>query len=192
MLRDRWLDRWLPELVARAGDGPVLEMGCGHGDDTVVLAKASLRVVAFDRSPTAVAIAKMRAPTASIACSDIRDPFPPSAQHVGVVIASLCLHYFAWDETLAIVQKIHAALRPGGWLLCRLNSTEDHNFGASGHPEISPHFFMVKGEPKRFFDETSIDALFVTGWKRVALEHVVTRKYIQPKAVWEVVLERTD
>ncbi len=192
--RDPWLDRWLPMAATRAGGDPVLEIGCGHGDDTVVLAKAGLQVIAFDCSSTAVAIAKLRAPSANISCGDIRDPFPlPAAQQrVGLVVASLCLHYFPWDETQAFVHRIHAALRPGGLLLCRLNSTEDHNFGASGHPKIEPHFFMVKGEPKRFFDAASVDALFATGWQRVALEHIVTCKYAKPKAAWEVVLEKAD
>src|SRR5882672_4104809 len=56
MLRDNWLDRWLPVAVARAGGAPVLEVGCGHGDDTAALAAAGLRVVAFDLSAAAVGI----------------------------------------------------------------------------------------------------------------------------------------
>ena len=74
--------------------------------------------------------------------------------------------------------------------MCRLNSTEDHHFGASGHPEIEPNFFLVDGEPKRFFDEAAVLALFASGWRQLSLEHFVTRKYLQSKALWEVVLTR--
>lgn len=190
MLSDPWLQRWLPLAVTHAGDGPVLEIGCGHGDDTAVLAGAGMKVTAFDLSPTAVAVAKLRVPSARIECGDIRDPFPIAAGQAGLVVASLSLHYFGWDETQSIVQRVRDVLRPGGLLLCRLNSTEDHHFGASGHPEIEPNYFLVNGEPKRFFDETDVKSLFSTGWRCLSLEHFLTRKYLKSKALWEVVLAK--
>jgi hypothetical protein len=100
------------------------------------------------------------------------------------------LHYFAWLETVALVSRIRDALRSGGLLLCRVNSTKDHNHGASGHPQIEPNFYMVSGERKRFFDEKSVLELFAAGWRRLSVEHFVTHKYAMPKALWEVVLER--
>lgn len=190
MLSDLWLQRWLPLAVTHAGEGPVLEIGCGHGDDTAVLAGAGLKVTAFDLSRAAVAVAKARVPSARIERRDIRDAFPVEAQGAGLVVASLSLHYFGWNETVSIVQRVHEVLRPGGLLLCRLNSTEDHHFGASGHQEIEPNFCLVDGEPKRFFDEAAVNLLFATGWRRLSLEHFVTRKYIKSKALWEVVLAR--
>lgn len=192
MLSDPWLNRWLPLLCERAGSGLVLEIGCGHGDDTATLAGAGLNVHAFDLSLVAVGIAKVRAPSATVECRDIRQPFPDPARELGAIVASLSLHYFAWSETQAIVQRIRSTLRPGGILLCRLNSTQDHNFGASGHPELEPNFFRVNGEPKRFFDEAAIASLFGEGWKQLSLEHFVSSKYIKPKALWEAVLERKD
>ncbi len=190
MLSDPWLQRWLALAVSHAGNDAVLEIGCGHGDDTAVLAGAGLKVTAFDLSRPAVAVAKLRVPSANIECRDIRDPFPLAAGQAGLVVASLSLHYFGWEETETIVERVRQVLRPGGLLLCRLNSTEDYHFGASGHPEIEPHFFRVDGEPKRFFDEADINRLFGNGWRRQSLEHFVTRKYLLSKALWEVVLER--
>ena len=190
MLSDPWLQRWLTLAVTHAGDGPVLEIGCGHGDDTAVLAAAGLKVTAFDLSRAAVTVARVRVPSATITCRDVRDPFPVEIQPCGLVVASLCLHYFAWEETVAIVRRIREVLRPGGLLLCRLNATDDHHFGASGHPQIEPDYFLVDGEPKRFFDEAAVNALFASGWRRQSLAHVVTRKYLQSKALWEVVLVR--
>ncbi len=192
MLTDPWLTRWLPLVRERAGSNLVLEIGCGHGDDTVVLADAGLEVYAFDLSRIAVGIAKARVPSAVVECRDIRKPFPEQGRDLGAVVASLSLHYFPWTETQAIVQRIRSALRPGGILLCRLNSTQDHNFGASGHPELEPNFFLVKGEPKRFFDEASVESLFDKGWNRLSLKHFVTSKYVKPKALWEVIVERRD
>jgi SAM-dependent methyltransferase len=190
MLHDPWLDRWLPLAIRHAAGKPVLEIGCGHGDDTVVLARAGLRVIGFDLSRTAAAIAQARVPSASIDCRDIRSPLPTAAHGTGLVVASLSLHYFPWTETVAIVRRIHDILCPGGLLLCRLNSTQDANFGATGHPEIERDFYSVNGEPKRFFDARSIAALFAEGWKRCSQEHLITRKYVKSKALWEVALEK--
>jgi SAM-dependent methyltransferase len=190
MLADPWLDRWLPLVRERAGADLVLEIGCGHGDDTAVLARAGLKVHAFDLSRAAVGITKLRVPSAAVECRDIREPFP--GQALGAIVASLSLHYFSWVETQGLVQRLRSALRPGGVLLCRLNSTQDHHFGASGHPELEPNFFLVNGEPKRFFDQGEVESLFAEGWGRLSLEHFVTHKYVKPKALWEVVLERID
>ncbi|MFN3985835.1 MAG: class I SAM-dependent methyltransferase [Rhodocyclaceae bacterium] len=192
MLADPWLLRWLPLVRERAASDPVLEIGCGHGDDTAALVGAGLKVCAFDLSRLAVGITKVRVPTANVERRDVREPFPKQARGLGVIVASLSLHYFAWEETQTLVQRIRSSLRPGGVLLCRLNSTQDYHFGSTGHPELEPNFFLVKGEPKRFFDKASIESLFAEGWSRLSIEHLLTRKYIKPKALWEVVLERRD
>jgi SAM-dependent methyltransferase len=190
MMKDPWLTRWLPLAVERAAGAAVLEIGCGHGDDTAVLAGAGLTVQAFDLSAASLAVAKLRVPSARFEQRDIRDPLPLAPASAGLVVASLSLHYFPWTQTVEIVRGIHAVLRPGGLLLCRLNSTEDGNFGARGHPEIERHYYRVDGEPKRFFDRADAAALFADGWKRLSLEHFHTRKYVRSKALWEVVLER--
>src|SRR5271163_5024075 len=130
--RDPWLARWLDLIDERAGDLPVLELGCGGGHDTEVLAAAGHRVVAVDLSPDSIAKARARVPQAEFHCQDIRASFPVDV--AGVVVASLSLHYFPWPETETLVGRIRCVLRPVGVLLCRLNSTSDHNFGASGHP----------------------------------------------------------
>ena len=187
--QDDWLTRWLPLICERAGAHPVLEIGCGTGADTATLAAAGLRVLAFDLSTDAVAVARQRVPQADIRCQDVRSPFPVDST-VGVVIASLSLHYFAWDETLGLIARIHDTLRPGGVFLCRLNSTQDHHYGASGHPAIDRNYYLVDGEAKRFFAENDLSALFAEAWQRLAQTHYTTSKYSRPKALWEIVLER--
>src|SRR5579872_2917362 len=103
MFPDPWLDRWLVLIKARSGERPVLEIGCGYGDDTASLAKAGLRVIGFDTSRTSVTSTRIRVPSARIERRDVRDPLPEDATDLGVVLASLSLHYFAWAETVSIV-----------------------------------------------------------------------------------------
>jgi SAM-dependent methyltransferase len=192
MLDDPWLSRWLQLIHESSGSGSVLEIGCGHGADTAILTAAGLRVHAFDLSAVAVRIARIRVPSAKIELRDIRAPLPEGAEKFGTIVASLSLHYFAWAETADLIGRIRLALRPNGVLLCRFNSTDDHNFGASGHPEIEPNFYLVEGERKRFFDKGAVESLFAAGWNILSLEHFATRKYVKTKALWEVVLERRD
>ncbi len=190
MRPDPWLERWLPVIREHATNTTILEIGCGIGEDTAALTAAGFAVHAFDLSQSATTAARLRAPSALIECRDSREPLPEQARDLGVIIASLSLHYFSWAETQALVHRIHSALRPGGLLLCRLNSTQDHHFGATGYPEIEPNFFLVKGEPKRFFDQASIESLFGPGWSIRSLEHHTTDKYIKTKALWEIVVAR--
>lgn len=190
MFSDTWLNRWMPLVIERSGDAPVLEIGCGHGDDTVTLRKAGLNVVAFDLSPISVAAAKLRAPGASIECRDTRDPFPEAATQLGIVVASLSLHYFPWVQTADIIRRIWECLSPGGIFLCRLNSTEDHNFGAGDGTQIEENFYVANGQEKRFFDKIALERLFAQGWDLLSMEHMTSRKYLKQKAMWEVVLEK--
>src|SRR5882672_5580209 len=157
---DAWLKPWLPLVRTRAAEASVLELGCGSGKDTAILAGAGLRVVAIDISSASLAKAKSVAPEAACVCQDIRAPFPASDAGYGAVVASLSLHYFSWPDTVTLVQRIRASLVQGGLLLCRLNSTRDHNFGASGYPAISERYFLVDSEPKRFFNSRDVASLF--------------------------------
>jgi SAM-dependent methyltransferase len=187
--KDPWLARWLKLIGERAGGLSVLELGCGGGRDTEVLAAAGHRVVAVDLSPDSVAKARTRVPQAEFHCQDIRAPFPVDA--AGVVVASLSLHYFPWPETEALVGRIRRVLSPAGVLLCRLNSTNDHHFGASGHPPIDENFYLVDGAPKRFFDRAAVARLFSSGWRMQSAEERTIDRYDLPKSAWEVVLEKT-
>ena len=189
---DPWLDRWLGLVAERAGAAPVLELGCGTGRDSAVLVNAGQRVVGIELSTESVAAARARVPHgAEFHCADFRAPFPVADGSVGVVLASLSLHYFAWDETLALARRIHRVLRPRGVLLCRLNSVNDFHHGASGPPpKGEDSFYLVNGVPKRFFDREAVERLFTEGWRMLHLEEHAVERYEQPKVLWEAVLER--
>jgi len=189
---DPWLDRWLGLVAERAGAAPVLELGCGTGRDSAVLVNAGQRVVGVELSTESVAAARARVPHgAEFHRTDFRAAFPVADGSVGVVLASLSLHYFAWDETLALARRIHRVLRPGGVLLCRLNSVNDFHHGASGPPpKGEDSFYLVDGVPKRFFDREAVERLFAEGWRMLHLEERTVERYEQPKVLWEAVLER--
>jgi SAM-dependent methyltransferase len=187
---DAWLQRWLPLVAERAGGQPILELGCGSGQDSEVLAAAGHRVIGLDLSEKRIEGARKRVPAAEFHCQDLLAPFPVASTNV--VLASLSLHYFPWAATLDLARRIRDTLSARGVLLCRLNSTNDHHHGASGHPEIEPGYFNVEGEAKRFFDKNAVQALFAAGWSMLCLEEKEVHRYAQPKWLWEVVLEKSD
>jgi SAM-dependent methyltransferase len=184
---DQWLQRWLPLIAKRAAGLPLLELGCGGGLDSEVLAAAGHRVIGIDLSAAAIVKARHRVPSGEFHCQDIRADFP--VERAGVIVTSLSLHYFPWNETAGLVERVRQTLRPGGVLLCRLNSTTDHNFGVSGHPPIDENYYLVDGEPKRFFDRAAVERLFASGWRALSTDEKVIDRYDHPKSVWEVVLE---
>ena len=94
---------------------PVLELGCGSGRDTATLAAAGIRVVGLDR------IARTRSSGRESPCLARSSTSPTCAirfrwRSARVVIASLSLHYFAWAETVDIVERIREVLNGEGLL----------------------------------------------------------------------------
>ncbi len=185
---DPWLERWR-DLLTSATGMPVLDLGCGTGRDSRYLAELGCDVVAADFSEQALRLCREAAPRARHCRVDIREPLPFDSGHFQVVVASLCLHYFPWDVTQRIVGQIHRCLWAGGFLLARLNSTRDVNYGATGHPQVEPGLFLVDGELKRFFDRPAVERLFAVGWAvRAIEERTIVRQ--ANKVLWEVVLEK--
>ena len=184
---DDWLEHWLPLVREHTRERCVLELGCGKGRDTARLVAAGLRVVATDRSSAALAQAHRALPGGTFIENDLRSPLPVELSDVGAVVASLCLHYFDWSTTRAIVGRLHACLAPGGLLVCRVNSSGDLHYGATGHALIEPGYFRVGEETKRFFSRVDLLTLFDDGWSIVALEEQTIDRYEQPKVVWELI-----
>lgn len=193
MPTDLWLERWIGLITHRTLNPAILELGCGSGRDTVYLAQHGFtRITVTDLSVDALAECARLVPAADIVCHDLRQPLPFADDSFDVVIASLCLHYFDWQRTEAIVDEIRRCLVDDGVLLCRVNSTRDVNYGAVGHREIAPRYYDVDGRTKRFFAREDIDALFGRGWERIAVEEKEIDRYEKRKAVWEIVLGKGE
>lgn len=190
---DRWMQRWLPQLRAAAQGRPVLELGCDTGGDTAWLQQQGLATVAGDIALPALRQCAAAAPAARLLQLDLRAPLPFADAAFGAIVASLCLHYFDWATTVRAVAEVRRCLRPGGLLLCRLNSSADLLHGAGQGEQVEPNYYRAHGtysELKRFFPRTDVERLFARGWERVSLEERTIRRYAQPKVAWEVVLRR--
>jgi len=188
---DLWLERWLGLLEPRR-EAPVLDLGCGAGEDTRFLSRRGFRVVAADFSEKALEVTGRRAPGARTTRVDFTRGLPFPDAHFGAAVASLSLHYFPWPETVEILGEVRRCLAPGGPLLVRLNSTNDPRYAAARKEEIGPNFFLVDNSPKRLFDENDAAALFSAGWEVEAAAEKTTNRYGHEKTLWEIVVTRPE
>jgi SAM-dependent methyltransferase len=146
-------------------------------------------VISCDISEVAIAQLKSAVPEARGLVVDMRGGLPFDDESFPVVIADLCLHYFAWDDTVRIVREIGRVLDTGGYLLCRLNSTNDIHYGAGCGECIEDNFFLADGKTKRFFDIGQVENLFST-WERHAACECRMDRYKYPKYLWEVAVQK--
>ena len=188
---DAWLERWRHVLDAGRGS-PVLELGCGDGRDARFLTERGFLVVATDFSEKALEITRRRAPAVKTQNVDLTRGLPFPDESFGVIVASLSLHYFPWQQTTEILADVRRCLRPGGHLLARLNSTKDPYYRAAEKRTVENNFYVVEGMPKRLFGRRDLEALFQEGWKISAAEEHTTGRYGGRKLAWEVVAQKAD
>ena len=194
MSAESWLERWLSDIITLSARQPLLELGCGTCEDTAYLERHGLRVVAGDLDAERLAVCARQRTQASLLCLDLRSPLPFMERPFTVVLASLCLHYFTWSNTVHAVREIHRCLVDGGLLLCRVNSIKDVKFGAVGHPAIDAEregaYYQVGDRSKRFFDEFTVRSLFAHGWAFESLDEQTILRYERSKVIWEAALRK--
>ena len=186
---DPWLRRW-PSVLKAAGDGPVLDLGCGSGLDSEALTRQGIRAVSVDFAREALRATRQRLPAGRFVLADLRQGLPFAAESCQLIVANLVLHYYRWAATLEIVADIRRCLKPGGQLLARVNGVGDDNFGAKGNPQVEAGLFLVEGVLKRFFDRDGIESLFGRGWRLQAVQQQTTVRYQRQKRLWEFVAEK--
>jgi len=179
---DHWLEPFLAEL-SPSKDTPVIDLGCGAGNDTLYLTERGFSVIACDLSPEALKRVNEIAPKADTRLVDLLKPLPFARSSAYAVIADLSLHYFAWSDTEAIVSDIRGVLKPGGMLLCRVNSTKDVEYGAGCGAILEPNYYEWKGKRKRFFDRPALELLF-KDWDIAFVDEQAMNRYDKPKVVW--------
>ena len=186
MNNDPWLDKWIPLLRQKSANGPVLELGCGWGWDTLELLNAGCSVIASDLSTRNLLSTKATSPNADVIQLNHSNTLPFIDHSFSVIVASLTLHYFTWTVTLQIASDLKRCLKADGILLARFNSINDFHYGASpAETEIEPNFHQVGTSTKRFFDQEAVREMLL-GWDIRFLEENVIYRYDNPKSVWEV------
>lgn len=135
---------------------PIIELGCGSGNNTLHLSEEGKKVVACDFSNVAIQKIGENIPEARTMQFNMKEKFPFSDNMTDLIVADLSLHYFSEKETRRIISEISRVLTPDGYMAFRVNSTKDTNYGASNGLELETNYYEVRGTTKRFFNESSI------------------------------------
>jgi ubiquinone/menaquinone biosynthesis C-methylase UbiE len=118
-MRERTFRRLLVEQVAAERPARMLELGCGTGSLTTLLARAlpASSVVALDPDPDALARARLKDPSDSIEwTSGGATELPLADGSIDCVVASLVLHHLTTAEKRTALDEAHRVLRAGGSL----------------------------------------------------------------------------
>jgi SAM-dependent methyltransferase len=183
-----WLESY-EHLLRSPGNLPIMDLGCGCGEDTAHLQRRGFDTVSCDYSEEALRRLSGLAPGANTACFDMANglPFTPGA--FMAVVANLSLHYFSWHDTEKVVADIRRVLAADGCLLCRVNSIADTEHGAGQGTRIEENYYNIGGKLKRFFDKEQIGKLFRAWEMLLCDEHCMTRSG-KTKVFWEVVVRK--
>lgn len=184
---DNWLDDY--KSILDKCKTPVLDLGCGTGNDTLYLTERGFKVIACDYSEIALDKIKNTIANVETKLIDISEPLPFNDNFFDLIIADLSLHYFDEKTTKSIMREIKRILNPNGHLLARVNSIADINHGASQGKKIEENFYFVEGYNKRFFDVSDAKKFFSIIGKTEIKEADMLR-YSKPKKVIEVNVEK--
>lgn len=186
---DDWLERF--DSIIDECTSPVLDLGCGGGNDTFYLLKKGKQVISCDFSEESIRRIRVNFPEVLTAlCFDMLEGMPFGNHSFEVIIADLCLHYFRKKDTIRLIEELKRILKPGGHLILRVNSINDTNHGAGEGVEVEPHLFMTRdGYTKRFFDEEDI-AFFFRDFETIYVKEESMTRYKLEKRLYRVCVRK--
>lgn len=178
---DDWLDKF--EDIILNCNTPVLDLGCGSGNDTLYLINKNKKVISCDLSSSAIENIKKNFPEIYDArCFNMLDGMPFSDDSFELIIADLSLHYFKELDTIKILKEIRRILVTGGHLIFRVNSINDVNHGAGRGKIIEHHLYETSdGRLKRFFDEEDLKFFFKDFNIEYLNEEIMTRYKLEKR-----------
>jgi SAM-dependent methyltransferase len=181
---DLWLDKY-ENILLSSQEIPIVDLGCGFGNDTLYLCQKGYRVISCDFSREALkkVVFFIEKPVTKLV--DMTKNLPFASECVKIVIADLSLHYFSWDQTQKIVMEIRRILQKGGYLLARGNSVKDINHGAGQGIVVEDNYYFKNGQYKRFFDKAQLEKLFAE-WEILYNDEYEISRYKNSKILWEI------
>ncbi|MGW3497623.1 class I SAM-dependent methyltransferase [Streptomyces sp. NPDC001020] len=157
------------QVFRSAGAVDILELGAGHGRDTLYFAREGFTVQAADFSQIGLAQLRDAALTHGIQervttlVHDVREPLPLPDASVDAVFAHMLLCMaLSTQEIHALVDEVRRVLRPGGVFVYTVRHTGDAHYGAGiGHGD---DIWERGGFSVHFFARDLVDTL-ADGWE---------------------------
>lgn len=184
---DDWLDKYTS--ILKRVKTPILDLGCGSGNDTLYLIENGFNIVACDYSDVALEQIKQNIKNVKTIKLDISQTLIFEDNTFDLIIADLSLHYFDEKTTISIMKEIKHILKKDGYLIARVNSISDLNYGAGQGQKLEENYYFVNGYNKRFFSKSDAERFFSIIGKTDIKETEMLR-YSKPKKVIEVIAEK--
>lgn len=139
----------------------LLDLGCGHGQDSLYFARRGISVSACDFSEFALtqfrdkaALAHVEQRVLDLSCL----PYPFAGSSFDTVYSHLSLHYFDLATTERAFAEVGRILSPGGHFYAYFNSVRDPE--SQEGRELEPQYRELSpGDRKRFFSIEEFPAL---------------------------------
>ena len=108
-----WLDSW-------QGDKPLLDLGCGHGANTLEALKHGAKVVAADINTPHLE------PHPSLTCTiaKLPDNIPFADNSFAGILCAEVFHFLGNDEVVPAINTLYSLLQPEGYLVITCASCE--------------------------------------------------------------------
>lgn len=159
---------YLVELVKKKMvKGPVLDICCGAGTNSVYLAKKGFEVHGIDISEKAIELAKERAKKEGVKCNFIVGnasglPYPDNK--FSFIFDRGCLHHIPKELKKKFVDDIVRVLKKGGKYQLNCFSDKDHYFDGLSKEDIKNYFskdFDMKSiKDIKFKEKTGLNRYF--------------------------------
>lgn len=190
---DNWLDEF--ESIIMNDETEIIDLGCGvTGNVTLYLLEKGKKVISCDFAEEALNAIKMIKDSKTLKF-DMLDEFPFEDNSTNLIIADLSLHYFREKDTIRIISRIISEikriLRPNGYLLFRLNSTNSTEYKEiieNSEKEIEPHLFFYQNMEKRFFDRNDINKFF-RDFKIICMREENMTRWCSDKIIWKCAVQ---
>ena len=140
-------DDWLEEFgeIVLNTKSKIVDLGCGvTGNNTSYLLERGKKVVSCDFAKEALNVVSKIEGSETL-LFDMLETFPFEDNFTDIVIADLSLYYFKENDTKRIINEIKRILKPNGYLLFRLNSTnstECKNLIEKNEKQIEENLFF--------------------------------------------------
>ncbi|MFA4989413.1 MAG: class I SAM-dependent methyltransferase [Candidatus Omnitrophota bacterium] len=192
-------------LFKKSGLNKVLDLGCGQGRHTLLLAREDFKAFALDISPAAVKTTKdtlgKEGLSAEVRLGDMRKT-GYSDNFFDAVLAWRALYLGKINEVKKSFSEVKRILRPGGIIYASIRSTNNTLFHLGKHKgkEIEPNTFCLdcdglSGIIYHFFTQDEVAGHFagfeILGMEELELQHTeYTARYPEHKNLFWLILAK--